>query len=118
MRAAIGSAILAISLFAVAAPARADTVYEFVASCRRETLGQCFNRISERLDALKAWDQHSAYCFPPAYKAMVGDSYPISVIEYLRLALSAARFGESSRPTDSVITDLLARIYPCDEKAG
>lgn len=101
-------------LLSVSAHARAETVYEFVAHCRGEKLGDCFNRIEERIDRIRTADRSPAFCLPRAWGAVWGEtsSYPVSVLEYVRLGLSAARFGSSGRPADDVMGEVLGRIYP------
>lgn len=97
------------------ADARAETVYEFISQCREEKLGDCFNQIESHLDRIRLVEQGRAFCLPRVWGPTMADSssYPVSVLEYVRLGLSAARFGSSARPADDVMGEVLGRIYPC-----
>lgn len=107
--------LLTFFLLSSAAQVRAETVYEFVAQCREEKLGDCFNEIESHLDRIRLVEQGRAFCLPRVWGPAMADSssYPVSVLEYVRLGLSAARFGSSARPADDVMGEVLGRIYPC-----
>lgn len=97
-------------------PLRAETVYEFAVNCHEDELAQCFDRIRERLDRVKAKQQGHAFCLPRAWgmPEYLGNGYPVSILEHIRLSLSAARFGKAEEPVDDAISDILKRIYPCE----
>jgi len=101
--------------FAMAGPAHAETVYEFVSFCKAETLARCFNLIGNRLDRLRAVEQGRAFCLPRVWGAtmVTSESYPVSVLEHVRLALSAARFGKAERPVEEQMKTIIAEVYPC-----
>jgi hypothetical protein len=40
--------------------------------------------------------------------------YPVSVLEYVRLGMAAAKFGKSTQPADDVMGSIVAEIYPCN----
>jgi hypothetical protein len=113
MRRYVATALLFLN--AAATPVRADTVYEFVSQCQEADLGDCFNRIGERLDQIKSKQNGNAYCLPRAWGATMFESmsYPVSVLEYVRLGLSAARFGQADWETNVVMGRILGEIYPC-----
>lgn len=96
--------------------ARAETVYEFASKCHENQLSACFNRIEERLDAIKAAKNGHAYCLPRAWGSTMFESvsYPVSVLEYVRLGMASASFGKSSLPADDVMSSILGEIYPCN----
>ncbi len=108
-------AALAALPLAMSTAAPADTVYEFDARCRESRLGVCFNMIEDRLDRLKRTGQGRSFCLPRAWGSVQFESvsYPVSLLEHVRLALSAARFGAAGRPVDEKITSIVAEIYPC-----
>ena len=95
---------------------RAETVYEFATNCHENELAKCFELIKERLDLVKAKEQGHAFCMPGAWGMMdfPFSDYPVSILEHIRLSLSAARFGNAEQPVESAITDIIAKIYPCD----
>jgi hypothetical protein len=53
---------------------------------------------------LRAWGT-------PGY---ITSGYPISVLEHIRLSVSAARFGNAEEPVDIAMRDILKAIYPCE----
>lgn len=114
MRPAYLAAVIAMSL-SIAGPARAETVYQFVLECKSETLARCFTIIGLRLDRLRAMEQGRAFCLPNVWGAtmVMSDSIPVSILEHVRLALSAARFGNAERPVDEQMKAIVAEIYPC-----
>ena len=110
-------AATAIALCAVllARPAPADAVYEFVKQCRDEKLGQCFNRIGTRLSALNI-GTNRRICLPGTFggKRVESGVIPVSLLEHVRLKLSAARFGDAGSDVDAVIARIVNALYPCD----
>jgi hypothetical protein len=111
------SIALAVALGLVAPSAlRSETVYEFATSCHEDQLNTCFNLIRERLDRLKAKEQGRAFCLPRSWgtPGYISSGYPISVLEHIRLSVSAARFGNAEEPVDLAMRDILKAIYPCD----
>jgi len=111
------------SLFALAAvlccgPARADSVYDFVNGCEAASLDVCFTRIRTELDRVRETDDHHAFCIPPVWGGFVpSTTYPVSVLDYIKLRLSAARIGRAGDPADAVIRDVLAEAFPCQAAA-
>jgi hypothetical protein len=101
-------------------PVRADDVYEFVASCKAAPLAACLNRIETSLDRLKGREQGTAFCLPrmlyPAPVPITG--YPVSMLDYLLLRLSAARIGRAGHPYETVMRDVLSEMYPCRQARG
>jgi hypothetical protein len=108
------SAALAVCL-ATCGRASAETVYEFVSYCRSESLAHCFNLIEKRIDRLRVTEQGRAFCLPRVWGAtsVTSESYPVSVLEHVRLALSAARFGKAERPVEEQMKSIIAEVYPC-----
>jgi AraC-like DNA-binding protein len=108
--------VIAALMLLVAGDARATTVYEFALNCREDALSSCFGRISKHLDRLKAGHQGESFCMPRVWGATSteGEGYPVSVLEHLRLGLSAARFGNAGRDVDDVLRELAAGLYPCE----
>lgn len=92
-----------------------ETVYEFVAHCGPDELSPCFNRIEERLIELMQKEGGRAFCLPGGFAAgmLKDEGVPVSILEYIRVGLSAARFGRAERPVDEVITDIVSTVYPC-----
>ena len=99
--------------------ARAEAVYEFVVSCRAAPLQVCFGRIETELVRLRAKEERRSFCIPPAWGASFLPStlYPVSVLDYMLLRLSAARIGRAGEPTEAVLRDILAELYPCRQTA-
>ena len=94
----------------------AETVYEFATACHEDQLNTCFNLIRDRLDRLKAKEQGRAFCLPRAWgtPGYITSGYSISVLEHIRLSVSAARFGKAEEPVDIAMRDILKAIYPCE----
>lgn len=94
----------------------AETVYEFATSCHEDELAECFNHVRDALDRVKAKGQGQAFCMPRSWGMMDSpfSEYPVSLLDHIRLALSAARFGKAEQSADSAISEVLAKIYPCD----
>jgi hypothetical protein len=105
--------LMAMGTLALARPAQAETVYQFVALCNAEQLGHCFNRIDTRLLGLNA-STNRRICLPATFGAMLSDVIPVSLLEQVRVRLSAARFGDSATDVDDVIVRIVDEIYPCD----
>lgn len=95
-------------------PARAETVYEFVSACRQQQLAVCFDRIDRRLMRLNSGTQRRI-CLPRAFGAVLTESVgvPVSVLEHVRLALSAAQFGDAGTEVDDVMVRIVGGLYPC-----
>jgi hypothetical protein len=71
--------------------------------------------LRERLDRVKAKQNGRTFCLPRAWDMPEYISgYPVSVLEHVRLSLSAARFGKAEQPVDEAIGDILKAIYPCE----
>lgn len=111
------AAVFVASLY-MAAPAQSETVYQFVLECKTETLARCFTIIGHRLDSLRAAEQGRGFCLPSVWGAtmVVSNSYPVSILEHVRLALSAARFGNAERPVEEQMKAIVAEIYPCERE--
>jgi hypothetical protein len=104
-------AMIGASLFA--RPAAAETVYEFVSLCRGEKLGYCFDRIATRLNSLNS-PPNRRICLPTGFGGMVTGVLPVSLLDIVRLKLSAAQFGDSGSDADQVLVRIVNGIYPCD----
>ena len=106
---------IAICAVLLARPAHADDVYEFVKLCHDEKLGQCFHRIGTRLSALNT-GPNRRICLPRTFGGTMVESgvIPVSLLEHVRLKLSAARFGDAGSDVDAVIARIVNGIYPCD----
>lgn len=106
--------LIALSLALLPRPVRAEAVYEFVAHCRQERLGDCFDSIRSRLDSLNAGTARRI-CLPRAFGGVVLERgvLPVSLLEHVRVKLSAARFGEAGANVDDVMTRIVNQIYPC-----
>ncbi len=106
----------AIAMCAVllARPAHAEAVYEFVKHCH-EKLGHCFNCIGTRLSSLNT-GTNRRICLPRTFGGTMVESgvIPVSLLEHVRLQLSAARFGDAGSDVDGVIARIVNGIYPCD----
>jgi hypothetical protein len=76
----------------------------------------CFDKIKDRLDRVKAKEQGRSFCIPRIWGAhyYVSSGYPVSILEHIRIGLSAARFGKSGQNVDDAIRDIVRDIYPCD----
>jgi AraC-like DNA-binding protein len=109
-------ALICATLLSVPSVLRAETVYEFAAGCHEDELAKCFDLIRAELDRLKAKEQGRSFCLPRAWGLddYPFSQYPLSVLEHIRLSLSAARFGNAERPVDDAISEILAKIYPCN----
>ena len=107
--------LLAGCAVAMAQPAASETVYEFVSQCRQEQLGDCFYQIDARLERLNAGTDRRV-CLPQAFGATMtyNGAVPVSLLEHVRLGLSAARFGNAEQDVDDAITAIVNRIYRCD----
>jgi hypothetical protein len=105
--------VMIAALLLLAPAARAETVYQFAALCNAEQLGHCFNRIETRLVDLDK-GTHRRICLPASFGAMLSNVIPVSLLERVRLRVSAARFGEADADVDDVIVRAINEIYPCD----
>jgi len=109
------AAILVGLCASLTAPAvRAEPVYDFIANCRHQGLGSCFALINERLNMLNSGAQ-PRICLPQAFGGlMLGDGVvPVSLLEHVRVKLSAARFGHAGDDADATIASIINGIYPC-----
>lgn len=106
----------ALTILLATVPVRAETVYEFTLACREDELAKCFDKIEERMIALKAAGPGRRICLPRAFGATMFESLevPVSVLEHVRLGLSAARFGQTRADVDDVIRQIVSGIYPCE----
>jgi hypothetical protein len=102
-------------LLLAAAPVRADGLYEFVAACKSAPLGVCFGRIEGELDTARAQGEGRAFCVPRAWGANLipTTAYPVSLLDYMLLRLSAARIGRAGQPVQDVLRDTLGELFPC-----
>jgi hypothetical protein len=115
-------AVVLVVLSALICPraARAEAVYEFVTRCRQERLADCFALIGDRLARLDT-GARPRICLPRAFGGMMldGGVVPVSLLEHVRVKLSAARFGQAGAETDDVIASIVNGIYPCgSDRAG
>lgn len=111
---------LALSLLLCPPPARAEPVYEFVAHCRKDRLGDCFALIGERLGQLDSAGKRRV-CLPRRFGGTLLENgvLPVSLLEYVRINLSAARFGHAEADADDVMARVINDIYPCSsDRAG
>lgn len=106
--------LLAAASVAVAGPARAEALYEFVSHCRGEQLGRCYDSIGERLNSLNARTR-KRICLPQSYGGITLEDgvIPVSLLEHVRIKLAAACFGEAGADVDEVMADIVNGIYPC-----
>ena len=112
--------ILAFALaFAVGSgTARAEAVWDFVASCDGAPLGDCLGRVQAAIERVRAGEDGHAFCIPPVWGGFVpSTTYPVSVLDYVRLRLSAARIGRAGDPADAVVRSVLVEMFPCREAA-
>lgn len=95
-------------------PAQGETVYEFVSACREQKLSACFTRIDRHLTRLNTGADRRI-CLPRAFGAVLleDEGVPVSVLEHVRLALSAARFGDAGSEVDDVMVRIVGGLYPC-----
>ncbi len=105
--------LIAMGALLLAPSARAETVYQFAALCSAEQLGHCFNRIETRLVDLDK-GTHRRICLPASFGAMLSNVIPVSLLERVRVRISAARFGDAEADVDDVIVRIVDEIYPCD----
>jgi len=106
--------VLAFALTPCGAIARAEAVYDFVAQCEAASQGACFARIRAELDQLRAREDHRAFCLPLVWGGFVpSTTYPVSVLEYMRVRLAASRIGRAGDPAEIVLRDVLAEMFPC-----
>jgi hypothetical protein len=98
-----------------ASNAKAHVLYDFVVACKAASLAACFQSIEAQLDDVRAEQQGKSFCIPPIWGAglMPSTSYPVSMLDYLLLRLSAARVGRAGQPVRIVLRDTLAELYPC-----
>lgn len=111
----LAAIVLALCALCPAPAARAEPVYDFVTNCRHQRLGDCFALINERLNVLNS-GAHPSICLPRAFGGlMLGDGVvPVSLLEHVRVKLSAARFGHSGDDANATIASIINRIYPCE----
>jgi len=109
--------LLAVTLALLIGPARGEAVYDFVGHCRNEQLSRCFDRIGERLNRLNA-GAHRRICLPRTFGGLMLGSgvIPVSLLEHVRLTLSAARFGDAGTDVDDMMARIVNAIYPCNPR--
>ena len=91
-------------------------MFDFVARCDSAPLDACFDEIRTQLDQLRATENRHGFCIPPVWGGFVPSRItPVSVLDYLKLRLSAARIGRAGEPTEAVLRDVLADMFPCRE---
>lgn len=98
--------------------ARAETLYDFATGCRAAPLAACFARIEDQLQTVRSKHQGAAFCLPRAWGALGLSSnvYPVSLLDYILLRLSAARVSRAAGdPVEVVLRETLADLYPCRE---
>ncbi len=106
--------VLAIGALLFSRPVQAEPVYDFVAHCRAAKLGHCFHSISTRLTVLNT-GPNRRICLPVSFGGMLsGGIIPVSLLEHVRVKLSAARFGDAGTDVDIVMMRVVNQIYPCD----
>jgi hypothetical protein len=97
------------------ANAHADALYDFVNSCKSAPLAACFRRIEHELDEARMGGEGRSFCIPRVWggNLIPTTSYPVSVLDYILLRLSAARVGRAGQPVQLVLRDTLAELFPC-----
>jgi hypothetical protein len=107
-------------LLVLAPSARAEGLYEFVSACKSAPLGVCLRSIEGELDTARARGQGRAFCIPRVWGANLipTTTYPVSLLDYVLLRLSAARIGRAGQPVQAVLRDTLAELFPCANGAG
>jgi hypothetical protein len=105
---------LLFSLFVSPAAAEED-LYDFVSNCRAASPMVCLGRIEDRIDRLRSSEEGMAFCIPRSWGAthFANVSYPLSMLDYMLLRLSAARIGRAGEQASLVIRDTLAELFPC-----
>jgi hypothetical protein len=108
--------LVAVSVILLPRPASAESVYEFVSQCRQDRLADCFYRIAQRIKQLNASGTRRI-CLPDSFGGGMFDSgvLPVSLLEEVRVHLSAARFGRAEVNVDDVMSGIVNGIYPCNE---
>jgi len=106
--------LLAVTVATHAMPARAEALYEFVNHCRDEQLGRCYDRIGDRLNSLNVRADRRI-CLPVSFGGITLQAgvIPVSLLEHVRIKLSAACFGEAGANVDDVMAEIINGIYPC-----
>jgi len=106
--------LLAVATVSLAGPARGEALYEFVSHCRDEQPGRCYDRIGKRLNSLNAGAE-KRICLPQSFGGIMldGGVIPVSLLEHVRLKLSAACFGAAGADVDDVMAAIINGIYPC-----
>lgn len=97
----------------LASSAKAETVYTFAVLCNAEKLSHCFSRIETRLARLNG-SPNRRICLPMSFGGLMSDAIPVSLLEHVRIRLSAARFGNAASAADDVIVRIVNRVYACD----
>ncbi len=107
--------VLVFSSMAFSLSVRAETVYDFVSGCRADRLASCYSRIESRLSMLNE-EPGRRVCLPRSFGATLAEpvSIPVSLLEHIRLALSAARFGNSEEDVNDAIVGIVTAIYRCE----
>jgi hypothetical protein len=104
-----------VSFVACLGPAQAAPLYDFVVDCKAAPPPDCLERIRTMLDEIRVQDQGRVFCLPKVWHpaSAASESYPISLLDYLLLRLSAARIGRAGDTHTIVARDVLAEMYPC-----
>jgi hypothetical protein len=83
-------------------------------SCKAALPRTCLDRIESALDRVRAGGERRSFCIPPMWSPFLPSTrYPVALLDYVLLRLSAARIGRAGEPTEAVLRDLLAEMYPC-----
>lgn len=104
--------VLLLSVLLSPAPAQAEPVYDFVTHCRQARMADCFQSIADRLNELKG---RRRICLPRGFGGALSETgvIPVSLLEHVRVQLSAARFGDAETNVDDVMARIVNTIYPC-----
>ncbi len=104
-----------VSFVACLGSAEAAPLYDFVVECKAATPSECLGRMGAAVDQIRAQDQGRAFCLPKVWHpaSPSSESYPVSLLDYLLLRLSAARIGRAGETHTIVVRDVLAEMYPC-----
>jgi len=112
----LAAMLVALSVTLFPRSANAESVYEFVSECRHDRLADCFYRIAQRIKQLNASGARRI-CLPESFGGGMFDSgvLPVSLLEEVRVHLSAAQFGRAEVNVDDVMSGIVNGIYPCNQ---
>jgi hypothetical protein len=108
-------ALVLLFLVLLAPATKAEDLYDFVTRCKADPVSACFGRIRVTVDQVRDQEQGRSICLPRVWypAPAASQSYPVSLLDYILLRLSAARVTRPGDPFPAVLRDLLAGMYPC-----